>query len=118
MSRNNIAIPNSDQEYRISTNHGWRPTLGWDELTKVEQGYHDYLDTEEAIEGAVFVRYKKHVYYLNDYMATAVGDVLEQAGWQGYETDSYSSGTLIKYHPRDQEYVCIARYYIAQKEGT
>lgn len=76
-------------------------TLTWHELTKKERKEFDYLDTEERRLQAVFVRYKKWVYDLDDfcYIGKNLAPHPQRPEWEkydGYQSDSFFSGVLMK----------------------
>lgn len=92
----------------IRTNRKPREPLYWHELTAKEQAEFDYLDTEERQSDAQFIRYRKWVYDLGEFMRVPPG-ADEMAKWDGYHSDSYFSGILIKWVD-DNERVIIATY--------
>jgi len=67
----------------------------------------DYLDADE-LAGRDFVRYKGQVYDLGEFMRCPANSEME--GWDGYSSDSYFSGVLVKYC-KDMDQVIMARYY-------
>ena len=87
-------------EVRITTNNHARPIIEAYELTEQEReqldwyGY-DWEKIEAGEDGAQFFRYKGQLYDTNDYMRTnGNGDLKE---WDGYSSDSFFSGTLVRY---------------------
>lgn len=75
----------------IKTNNHFRPVIYWDELTTKEQEEYEYL-TEE---GGSFFRYRDWTYFLGDFMR--IDDNAPFKGWDGYHSDSFFSGVLVKY---------------------
>lgn len=68
----------------------------------------DYL-TDDEFDETIFVKYMNHWYSLDhDFIRTdrdACGDL---AGWDGYASDSFFSGVVVKY--REDEFVIMGRY--------
>lgn len=103
---------------KIKTNNRPRDLLSLWELTEKERSEFDYVDEEDGAER--FVRYRGNVYDINEYMrVTPPGstryhptECQEPAfqGWQGYQSDSFFSGTLVRYVD-DCERVVMATYY-------
>lgn len=98
---------------KITTNNQIRPILHWWELTEKEKKEFDYLDTENERDFSSFFRYKGQVYDLGEFMR--VGNIPEFKGWDGYASDSFFSGVLVKY-PVDEwgsmeEGIIVGWYY-------
>lgn len=106
---------------KITTNNATRPIIDAWELTEQEQKEFDYLDWEAIKEGrdsASFVRYQDTLYDLGEFSRIIAPDArrhhpMECAepafqDWQGYMSDSFFSGLLIRYV--DDESVIVARY--------
>ena len=86
----------------IRTNHQYRNTLDWCQLTTKEQREFDYLDTDDARSGAEFVRYKGWIYDAAEFMNIdkRIAPHPQRPGWEhwdGYHSDSFFSGILIKF---------------------
>ena len=63
------------------------------DLTEKEQiGIKDNYD---SIEDSSFFRYRNDLYDLNDFMR--IEKNLDLKNWDGYHSDSFFSGTLVKY---------------------
>lgn len=79
--------------------------VGDKQAAKIRKQF-DYLSDTE-FEDAYFVTYKGYTYCLGDFMRTpdACGDLV---GWDGYSSDSYFSGVLIKY--TEDHDVIMGRY--------
>lgn len=97
----------------IVTNNQVRDILYWFQLTDREQSEFDYLDTETMRESASFFRYKNNVYDLGEFMRAE--KIPEFEGWDGYSSDSFFSGILVKY-PKDEwgyidDGVIVGHYY-------
>lgn len=89
----------------IVTNNHARPILDWFELTPQERAAFDWMESPEE-SGAAFFRYRGSVYSLADFMRA--GDAFP--AWDGYESDSYFSGTLVRLSS-DGESVTCGRFY-------
>lgn len=98
----------------IKTNNQYRHTIDWDQLTDKERREFDYLETVGERMFAEFTRYKGQVYDVSEFMHIngCVAPHPQRQGWEqwdGYHSDSYFSGILIR---RDQSgRVCLATYY-------
>jgi hypothetical protein len=100
----------------IKTNRIPRDVLRWHDLTPKERAEFDYLDTEERQDEASFMRYRNWTYDLGEFMrcpadSSPAPDSLGFSGWDGYHSDSYFSGILIRYPDSDCEQVIAATYY-------
>lgn len=106
----------------IITNNKPRPIIdGWN-LTPKERAEFDYINwkaIEEGNDSASFFRYKGSLYDLSDgfEMPTTLRDDHPFREWDGYQSDSFFSGILIRY-PRDPdtaesdfESIVVGRYY-------
>lgn len=100
----------------IRTNNHKRPVLNRWELTAKESAEFDYLDDDEGS----FFRFKGAVYDLGEFSRiTAPGSARlhpmecqspDFQGWQGYLSESYFFGVLIKYAD-DYESVIVGQYF-------
>lgn len=97
----------------ICTNNVPRSLILGYELTEQERREFDYISAEE-IDTHEFFRYKGNVYDPSDFMV--VRDIVDNyqfsdfAGWDGYCSDSYFSGLLIRYVD-NYEKVIVAQYF-------
>ena len=78
-------------ELKIRTNGHYREVLDWSQLTVKEQEEYAYLEED----GGSFFRYKNWTYFLGDFMR--IGNDAPFKGWDGYHSDSFFSGVLVKY---------------------
>lgn len=101
-------------EYTVITNHQPRDIVHEFELTAKERAKFDYLDwaaMERGENSASFFRYKGETYDLGEFMrAEVVPAESPLIGWDGYCSDSFFSGILVKY-TGDFEQVIVGRYY-------
>ncbi len=97
----------------IKTNNVPRDIIDACELTPKEREQFDYLDWEAIDDGrdsASFVRYKKWLYNLSDFMRVSPGGEFHSAGWHGAAADGYFSGILITLVD-DGERAVMGHYY-------
>jgi hypothetical protein len=98
---------------RIVTNHHTHPIIDGYELTIKERNQFDYIDWAGVIEGtdsASFFRYKGQLYDLHEFETTyGIGAPTAFKGWDGYASDSFFSGTLVRYTD-DYESVIVGTY--------
>lgn len=93
----------------IYCNNTPRDIVYWWELTPKEQKEFTYLDDDDRRMDASFFRYRGNVYDLGEFMRVEkyAPDVFR--GYDGYASDSYFSGILVKY-AEDNERVIVATY--------
>ena len=93
----------------IKTDHKTRPLLYWHELPAKAQKEFDYLDSEDKQQSAMFVKYKNWHYDISEFMR-CTGE-LSDLDWDGYSSDSFFSGVLLKFDKSDNDYVIMATYF-------
>ena len=97
----------------IKTNNLPRDTFYIWQLNNKEQNkirkQFDYY-TEEELEEQTFFKYQGYWYCLSDFLRVENNETFKD--WDGYSSDSYFSGTLIKlgYHFQDEAKVICGRY--------
>lgn len=91
----------------IRTNNVPRNLLDWSELTNKEQAEFDYIEEPEYANQRFF-RYRGWAYDAHEFMSANGNN--ELLGWDGYSSDSYFSGVLIKF-VCDCEQVVVGSYY-------
>jgi hypothetical protein len=101
---------------KIKCNWQARETIYWWDLTDKERKEFDYLDDEEKQSDASFVRYKGWTYDLHEFIRIdrSIAPHCQRPQWEkfnGYHSDSFFSGVLIKFDDDDSEYVICATYY-------
>ena len=89
---------------KIMTNNKPRQLIYGYELTDKQKQDFDYI---EDIDSHDFVKYKNNIYDLSEFMRVENNSSLK--GWEGYSSDSYFSGTLVKYI--DSDTVIMGWYY-------
>ena len=87
----------------IITNRVPRCFIGGDELTSAELKDFDWMDEETRLN-ELFFRYLGHCYSMSEFMRSPI------PGWDGYLSDSFFSGILIKVDP-DMAVVTCGRYF-------
>lgn len=89
---------------RIITNNVPRLLIDAYELTEREREQFDYLDwraIDAGEDGVTFFRYRGRLYSLSEFMRT------DLAGWDGIATDSFFSGTVVRFLPDDEDRVVV-----------
>lgn len=89
---------------KIMTNNKPRQLIYGYELTDKQKQDFDYIDD---IDSHNFVKYKNNIYDLSEFMRIENNDSLKD--WHGYSSDSFFSGTLVKYV--DDDTVIMGWYY-------
>jgi len=89
---------------KIITNNHWNNLLYGYELPENVKPDFDYLDD---IDSESFIKYKGCYYSVNDFMAAEYGVFSDN--WDGYSSDSFFSGVLIKLSDDAEQYK-IATY--------
>ena len=65
------------------------------EYTKLREQF-DYLEQED-FDGMEFFKYKGEWYSVGDFMRVDANSGIDNNKWDGYSSDSYFSGVLMKY---------------------
>lgn len=93
----------------IVTNNVPRFTVDAYELTAAERAEFDYLDwsaIDAGTDSATFVRYRGELMDLGEFTVT------DLPGWDGINTDTFFSGTVVRYVDADGgESVVVGRVY-------
>lgn len=107
-------------ELTIITNNIPRDIIDDWELTEKDRAEFDYLDWDAIDAGndsASFVRYKGELIDLGEFQRLHDHGRVQMARdggmdtWDGYRSDSFFSGQLIRWHGTDGEQVIMGRYY-------
>lgn len=88
----------------IRTNNAPRNLLGWHDLTAKEQAEFDYIDDPES---ATFFRYRGWPYDLNEMLSA---HDMPFKGWDGYSSDSFFSGIVIRLVDDGERVICGTYY--------
>ena len=100
---------------KVITNNVPRLVIDAYELNAKERAEFDYLDwpaIERGEESATFFRFKGMLFNLDEFMTTGglpIPNPLRK--WDGYSSDSFFSGVLVRFCPNDCDYVIVGRYY-------
>ena len=92
---------------KIVTNNQPRFILSGYELPESQRKEFDWLSDDDYLQ-AEFVKYKGVYYALSEFMLCD-NAAYPLSNWQGYHSDSYFSGILIKY--KDSDSVIVGRYF-------
>lgn len=92
----------------IITNHNWRNFLYGYELTESEKSDFDWIDSEE-IDSTDFIKYKNRIYSISEFLYIPENSSIP-GDWDGYISDSYFSGVLIKLNPENSDQYKIATF--------
>ena len=90
-------------ECKIITNGHLRDIIyGW-ELTEKEREEFDWIDSSDTLswDDVEFFRYKGELYCLSDFMRLDRHPDSAFRAWDGYQSDSFFSGILVKY-PKEE----------------
>jgi len=97
-------------ELTIKTNNVPRDIVYGFELTEVQRIDFDYM-TPEEIDESQFVKYLGYVHALNEFMTTrSLPEFSPLARWDGYKSDSFFSGQVLRYTDESCERVIMGRY--------
>lgn len=80
------------------------------EQDKIRSQY-DWMDSDDLEYNYGFFKYRNCYYHLQDFIRASnesTGDLVE---WDGYSSDSFFSGTLIKFVDNDCDRVIVGRFY-------
>jgi hypothetical protein len=98
----------------IRTNNVPRVIVDAWELSPDERGDFDYLDWEAIERGsdsASFLRYRGEIYDLGEFQTTGgLPEFSPLRAWDGYISDSYFSGIVVRYVNDCEEIVCGTFY--------
>lgn len=95
----------------VKTNNQPRELLAWHELSPADANWFDYVDAEDRYSPR-FVRYRGDWLDVNEF--EYIGSVrpdLFPGRWDGYQSDSFFSGLLVRYTDPQCESVVVGRYY-------
>ena len=92
----------------IVTNNVPREIIYGFELPASKRKDFDYIKGDEDFNNNQFVQYRGYYYDLGEFMRIENNSNLKD--WDGYISDTYFNGTLIKFC-EDNDYVIMGRYY-------
>jgi len=100
----------------IKTNHQWRDLLYRSDVPEaILKDQFDYQDPDETLDG--FFKYRGYWYHIDGFMAVtrtpatvSAADWSPLQNWDGYASDSYFSGVVIKFSD-DCEQIKVGTYF-------
>jgi len=95
---------------KIKTNNTPRLLLSGYELTDREREEFDYMSGED-IALAIFVRYKGHIWNIGEFLRVTPDSELGQKGFDGYETTSAFTATVIRITEDSDRVIMGSVYY-------
>jgi hypothetical protein len=99
-------------DLRIKTNHVPRDVIEGYELSADERAEFDYIDWDAVDDGSAspqFFRYRGELYDLDEFMVWDNPASPTRENWDGYRSDSFFSGLVIRYVD-DFERVVVGLY--------
>lgn len=93
---------------KIVTNNQPREIIYGSELPKSKRKDFDYIEDDMDFNNNQFVQYRGDYYDLGEFLRIENNSDLK--GWNGYSSDTYFSGTLIKIC-EDNDYVIMGQYF-------
>jgi len=93
----------------IITNYHWHDLLSVAELPKSKQSDFDYIESDER-HSLRIVKYKGMYSDVSEFMRISEYAPEPFKKWQGYSSDSFFSGLLVRYDEDNYERVQIALY--------
>jgi hypothetical protein len=102
----------------IKTDNKWRNLLYGYELPKKQRKQFDYIKSDEEFETRNFAKYRGNYYDVGEFqLLPTIGDSSGKhvvypvfRGWDGYMSDTYFSGVVIKLSSDGEQYK-IGRFY-------
>lgn len=92
---------------KITTNNVPRELVTFHDLPEAEREDFDYIEEDGQWSPRLFC-YRGHWYDSHEFERARGNEVL--TGWDGVQSDTYFSGTLIRY-ANDFEHVIVGRYF-------
>ena len=77
---------------------------------KIREQY-DWMNPEDIEYNYGFFKYRGQFFHLTDFIRTPSESISELQHWEGYSTDSYFSGTVVRFVENDCDRVVVGRYY-------
>lgn len=100
-------------EVKIATDHKWKQFKHGYELPKKVRKEFDYMSEEDYISNCEFFEYHKTWYNTWDFQV--VTKVMKESNpiwnnWDGYSSDSFFSGIVIKFNKEDNDFYQVGLY--------
>jgi len=99
-----------ERNIEIKTNWIPRHIIYGFELNKKERAEFDYYGDDEVVNQSFF-RYKGQVYDIGEFMRVPPTLPDPMQVWDGYSSDSYFSGVVVKYDD-DLESIIVGSYFV------
>ncbi len=97
----------------VRSDRRWKDLVsGYDVPEDVRKSQFDWLDDSENSDG--FFKHHGTWYHLSQFMRVPPESELQMDGWDGYEADSFSTGTVVKVS-RDGEQYKVGTYRVAPR---
>ena len=93
---------------QITTNNQVRQYLYGYDVPKETLDWYDWLDDDAKADG--WIHYKNHWYHISDFMRVEPSAPDWMQEWDGYQSDSYFSGVVIKFGDDPSEEYIIGTY--------
>jgi hypothetical protein len=90
----------------IRTNNTPRAILYWEHLTAKQRDDFDYIDTSQRKDDAEFFEYHGVLYDLHEFSSLRNTGTPQFKQWDGYLSDTYFSGVLIRWSSDHESVVC------------
>jgi hypothetical protein len=98
----------------VVTNNAPRETMCFSDFSVKDQvklrEKFDWMDENEIEETYSFFKYKGEILHLSEFMNVNYSCPTELKGWDGYLTDTYFSGLVVRL-VSDNEEVVVGRFY-------
>lgn len=101
-------------DFKIITNHHQRELVALCDVPADQREYLDYI-TGEDVYSPRLVQYRGEWYDVSEFQFIPAGSFLAGKGWDGYQSDSFFSGVVIRWGRDwsggpDYESVIVGRY--------
>ena len=93
----------------IKTNGHWYELVSFEELPESARSDFDYVTGEDRYSPRFF-RYRRAWHDACEFMVTPATPTNPLEGWQGYQSDSYFSGVVIR-HDENFERIQVGTYF-------
>lgn len=100
-------------DINVKTNNVPRPVIDAYELSAAERQEFDYFDWDAVERGELsptFFRFKGELYDLGEFMVWDNPASPTRGHWDGYRSDSFFSGLVVRYC-EDYEWVVVGTFY-------
>lgn len=95
----------------IKTDHKWKQfKYGYDVEKRKDYKDYDWMDENDKGDGWIIYHrrlhhiYHRRLYHISDFVLIENENIPEFSGWNGYHSDSFFSGVLIKVSQDGEQY--------------